>query len=55
MNIRKLIDKLETIALLCGEDQVVKTFCPESFEWHGVTNIVYGGGDNVVKLYNDED
>lgn len=55
MNIRKLIEKLETIALLCGEDQVVQTLCPDSLEWYGVTNIVYGGGQDVVKLYNDDD
>lgn len=55
MNIRKLINKLETIALLSGEDQVVQTFDPDMMEWYGVTNITYGGGDNIVKLYNDED
>lgn len=55
MNIRNLINKLETIALMCGEDQVVQTFCPDTLEWYGVTNITYGGGDNLVKLYNDED
>lgn len=54
MNIRTLINKLETIALLCGEDQVVQTFDPDCLEWYGVTGITYGG-DNIVKLYNDED
>ena len=55
MNIRTLIEKLEMIALMSGEDQVVETFCPDTLEWYGVTNIIYGSGDNVVKLYNDED
>lgn len=55
MNIRTLINKLESIALLCGEDQEVQTFDPDVMEWYGVTNIVYGGGQNVVKLYNDEE
>lgn len=54
MNIRTLINKLETIALLCGEDQVIQTFDPDVSEWYGVTNITYGG-DGIVKLYNDED
>ncbi|AEO14583.1 hypothetical protein MT_57037 [Pseudomonas phage phiPto-bp6g] len=55
MNIRKLINKLESIALMCGEDQTVQTFDPDMAEWYGVTNIVYGGGDDIVRLYNDED
>jgi hypothetical protein len=55
MNIRTLINKLETIALLCGEDQTVQTFDPDVADWYGVTTITYGGGDNIVKLYNDED
>lgn len=55
MNIRTLIKKLELIAVMCGEDQVVETFDPDVLEWYGVTNITYGGGDNKVKLYNDEE
>ena len=55
MNIRTLINKLESIALMCGEDQIVETFDPDVLEWYGVTNITYGGVDNKVKLYNDED
>lgn len=55
MNIRDLIDKLEFITTLCGEDQEVHTFDPDMGEWYGVTNIVYGGGDNIVQIYNDED
>lgn len=54
MNIRVLINKLETIALMCGEDQVVETFCPDSLDWYPVTGMTYGG-DDKVKLYNDED
>lgn len=55
MNIRILINKLESIARMCGEDQVVETFCPDSLEWYPVTGMTYGGGDDKVKLYNDED
>lgn len=55
MNIRKMIDHLESIARMCGEDQVIETFCPESEEWYPVTCFTYGGGDDKVKLYNDED
>lgn len=55
MNIRILINKLETIARLCGEDQEVQIFCPDSEDWFGVTNITYGSGNDIVKLYNDED
>lgn len=55
MNIRKLIEHLEQIAQMSGEDQVVETFCPDSLEWYPVTSMTYGGGDKKVKLYNDED
>lgn len=55
MNIRTLINKLESIAIMCGEDQEVQTFDPDALDWYGVTGITYGGGDNIVKLYNDED
>lgn len=54
MNIRTLINKLETIALLCGEDQKVEILCAESYEWHPVTCMTYGGGEDTVRLYNDE-
>lgn len=55
MNIRTLINKLESIALMCGEDQIVQTFDPDCLEWYGVTGMTYGGGDDIVKLYNDEE
>lgn len=55
MNIRVLINRLESIATMRGEDQQVQIICPETSEWYGVTNMTYGGGDNIVKLYNDED
>lgn len=55
MNIRRLIERLENIAELSGDQQVVETFCPDTLEWYPVTFIVYGGGDDKVKLYNDED
>jgi hypothetical protein len=55
MNIRKLINHLESVAVMCGEDQEVQTFCPDTLEWYGVTGMTYGGGDDKVKLYNDED
>lgn len=55
MNIRVLIRKLESIAIMTGEDQVVETFCPDTLEWYPVTGMTYGGGDDKVKLYNDED
>lgn len=54
MNIRKLINKLETIALLSGEDQVVQIFCPEGEDWYDITCITYGCGNDIVKIYNDE-
>lgn len=54
MNIRKLIIQLEAIASMYGEDQDVETFDPDASDWYGVTGMVYGGGDKVVKLYNDE-
>lgn len=53
MNIRKLIEKLENVAEMSGDEQVVETFCPESLEWYPITFMTYGG-DNKVKLYNDE-
>jgi hypothetical protein len=55
MNIRKLINKLESIAIMCGEDQCVQIFCPDAIGWFGVSSMTYGGGDDVVRLYNDED
>lgn len=55
MNIRTLINRLESIARMCGEDQVVQTFDPDAKDWYGVTGITYSGGDDIVKLYNDED
>lgn len=55
MNIRKLITKLESIALMCGEDQVVQTFCPDAEDWYPITGFTYGGGDDLVRIYNDED
>lgn len=55
MNIRTLINRLESVALMCGEDQVVETFDPDMLEWYAITGLTYGGGDNKVKLYNDED
>lgn len=54
MNIRVLINKLESIARMRGEDQVVETFCPDSLEWYPVSGMTYGGADDKVKLYNDE-
>lgn len=55
MNIRVLINRLESIAIMCGEDQKVQIICPETSDWYGVTRMTYGGGDDIVKLYNDED
>lgn len=55
MNIRTLIKKLEVIALMCGEDQVVEIFDPDAEDWYPISSMTYGGGDNIVKLYNDED
>ena len=55
MNIRKLINHLESIAIMCGEDQVVEIFDPEAEDWYPITCMTYGGGENIVKLYNDED
>lgn len=55
MNIRTLINKLETIAYMCGEDQVVLSFDPDVGDWYAVTGLTYGGGDDIVKIYNDED
>jgi hypothetical protein len=55
MNIRKLIIQLEAIAALSGEDQTVDIFCPEALDWYPITGFTYGGGDNKVRIYNDEE
>lgn len=54
MNIRDLINHLERIAELSGENQFVKIIDPDDCEWYGVTGMTFGGGDNIVRLYNDE-
>lgn len=54
MIIRKLINQLEEIAQLSGDDQVVETFDPDALDWFPITGFTYGGGDNKVKVYNDE-
>lgn len=55
MNIRDLIHHLENMADMCGDEQVVQTWCPEGLDWFPITGFTYGGGDNVIRIYNDED
>lgn len=54
MNIRKLINQLEEIAELAGDDQIVYTWCPDGEDWFPITGFTYGGGDNIIQIYNDE-
>lgn len=55
MNIRKLIIHLEMMATQCGDEQIVEIFCPQGDDWYPITGFVYGGGDNKIRIYNDED
>lgn len=54
MNIRNLITHLEQIAKLSGEEQVVEIFDPDALDWFPITGFLYGGGDNVVRIYTEE-
>jgi hypothetical protein len=54
MNIRDLIDNLEDMVVQCGENQVVEIWCPEGEDWFPITGFTYGGGENIVRIYNDE-
>lgn len=55
MNISKLIEQLQEMEKMCGPEQVVKAWCPEGEDYYPITGFTYGGGDDVVKIYTDED